>query len=124
MPPVSILLVDDNARFLDSVERFITAVAPYEIAGRALSGQEALARVGVVQPDLVLMDLAMPGMNGLEATRAIKTAAQPPRVIIMTMYDTPEYRVAAGEAGADGFVIKSEFAAELLPLIARLFEDA
>ncbi|MCP4516579.1 MAG: response regulator transcription factor, partial [Delftia sp.] len=71
--------------------------------------------------DLVLMDLAMPGMSGLEATRQIKARPSGPRVIILTLYDSPEYRAAAQELGADGFVIKSEFFDQLQPAIHTLF---
>lgn len=88
--------------------------------GGALSGSEALEKVGQLRPNLVLMDLAMNGMNGLEATRRLKACANPPCVIILTLHDNPEYRAAAMGVQADGFVAKSGLGDDLLPLIYRL----
>jgi DNA-binding NarL/FixJ family response regulator len=87
--------VDDSPEFLELVARCL-AVAPHiEIVGRTRSGREALEQVARLQPDLVLMDLAMPGMNGLEATQRIKAQPGAPRVVMLTMYDDPAYRAAA-----------------------------
>jgi two-component system, chemotaxis family, chemotaxis protein CheY len=120
MNPIRTYLVDDSADFLTSAEQFLAADPQIQIVGRSLSGSEAVARVAVLQPDLVIMDLAMPGVNGLEATRAIKAQARPPRVIILTLYDAPEYRVAATAVGADAFLPKSEFGEQLVDLIYKL----
>jgi DNA-binding NarL/FixJ family response regulator len=70
------------------------------------------------------MDIAMPHMNGLEATRELKTWPSAPYVVILTMYDNLEYRAAAEMAGADGFLTKSEFGAQLLPLMDTLFNPS
>lgn len=115
------LLVDDSLAFLDSAARFLKGDQRLEIVGRALSGREALEQIPILRPDLVLMDLAMPEMNGLEATRLIKRQPNAPCVVILTLNDSHEYRMAAAAVGADGFVTKSEFAIELLPLIDSLF---
>jgi DNA-binding NarL/FixJ family response regulator len=123
LPPLRILLVDDNAQFLESAARALTAVPSIEIAGRALSGHEALEQVTQLQPDLVLMDVAMPNMNGLEATRHIKARPNAPRVVILTLHDAPEYRAAAEAVGADDFVSKAEFDAQVLPLIHALRDE-
>lgn len=72
-------------------------------------------------PNLVLMDLAMPRMNGLEATRHIKAQPSAPYVVILTLNDSSEYRLASEAVGADGFVTKSEIGTTLLPLIDSLF---
>jgi two-component system, chemotaxis family, chemotaxis protein CheY len=114
------LLVDDSADFLDSAEQFLSADHNIEVIGRSQSGPEAIDEVSRLRPDLVLMDLAMPGMNGLEATQAIKAIDSPPRVIILTLYDNPEYRAAAGHVGADAFLTKSDFGERLLALIHDL----
>lgn len=118
---VRILLVDDSLTFLESATRFLSANERLEIIGRALSGGEALEQVSQLCPDLVLMDLTMPGMNGLEATRRLKARQSAPYVIILTLSDSSEYCAAAVAAGADGFVTKSEFGTALLPLIHSLF---
>jgi two-component system chemotaxis response regulator CheY len=117
MATYRVLLVDDSAEFLEMAARFLEAEPPVQVVGRALSAREGLRMVVELRPDLVLMDLAMPDMNGLDATRGIKAMADPPRVVILTLFDSSEYRAAAEEARADGFIPKSEFAEKLLPLI-------
>jgi DNA-binding NarL/FixJ family response regulator len=118
MPPLRILLVDDSLRFLESAARFLSGETYLEIVGRALSGKEAIEQIALLRPDLVLMDLAMPGINGLEATRQIKMQPNAPYIIILTLNDSSEYQMAAEAAGADGFVSKAEFSTALLPLIS------
>lgn len=121
MPPLRILLVDDSPTFLESATRFLAMDVRLEIVGRVLSGGEALEQVPRLCPDLVLMDLAMPGMNGLEATRQIKAQSSAPYIVILTLNDSSEYHAAALAVGADGFVTKSEIGTQLLPLIHSLF---
>lgn len=120
MLPVRILLVDDSLAFLESASRFLGGNEYIEIVGRVLSGREAIEQVTQLRPDLVLMDLAMPGMNGLEATSLIKAQPNAPFIIILTLNDNYEYRAAATAVGADGFVTKSDFGVALLPLINSL----
>ena len=121
MAQLRTLLVDDSAEFLESAARFLAHAGDVDLVGSARSGHEAITQAAELKPDLVLMDLAMPGLNGLEATRLIKARAGAPRVVIMTLYDTAEYRQAACEATADGFIAKSAIRSDLLPLIANLF---
>lgn len=120
MPSLRILLVDNSPTFLESATRFLCMDARLEIIGRVLSGGEALEQVPRLCPDLVLMDLAMPGMNGLEATRHIKAQPSAPYVVILTLNDSREYHDAALAVGADGFVTKSEIGTALLPLLHSL----
>ena len=80
-----------------------------------------MRRVVELQPDLVLMDLRLPGMNGLEATRQIKARSQAPAVIMVTADDTPECRAAASAAGTDGFVGKQHMFTQLPAAIRKLF---
>ncbi len=122
MTLVRTLLVDDSAEFLGAAVRFLATDPQIEIVGRALSAREAIEKVARLQPDLVLMDVAMPEMNGFAATRQIKDRPNPPRVIVLTLYDNDEYRAQARAAGADGFVAKSEFGTQLLPLIHTLYQ--
>ena len=122
MPPIRILLVDDNAEFLESAAHFLAAVPEAVVVGRARSGREAIRRLDDLRPDLILIDLVMPGMDGLEATRRIKAQPAPPRVVILTLFDGAEYRTAILEAHADGVLAKSEFGSRLLPLIHDLFD--
>jgi DNA-binding NarL/FixJ family response regulator len=112
--------VDDNPTFLDAATHALAVDPRIEVVGTARSGSEGVALVAQTQPDLVLMDVAMPGMSGLEATRLIKTRPDAPRVVVLTSHDIQHYRTAARAAGADSFVSKAEFDAELLPLIDSL----
>ena len=123
MQPLRVLLVDDNRAFLDLAARELAADARVRIVGRAQSAEEALAQVQHTQPDLVLLDIALPGMNGLEATRHIKARLGPPRVVLVTIHDSPDYRAAGMVAGADGFIAKEEFDTQISPLIEMLFGD-
>ncbi len=121
MSPIRILLVDDSPAFLDSAAAYLDGQPDLRVVGRAFSGQAALEQVAALRPDLVLMDIAMPGLNGLEATQQIKAQPNAPAVIILTLHDNPEYRRAAANAQADGFVTKSDFGVQLLPAIRSLF---
>jgi DNA-binding NarL/FixJ family response regulator len=124
MSPIRILLVDDNPEFLDVAAYFLSTEPQLEIVGRALSGHEALSKISQLQPDLVFLDLAMPNMNGLEVTRKLKGQSDLPRIIILTLHDSQEYRNLAEAMGADGFITKSDFGTELLPLIHTLFNNS
>jgi len=117
---VRALLVDDSPRFLDAARRFLTAQA-MEIVGEAHTGQEALGLIDVLAPDLVLLDLELPDVDGLSVLRLIKARPDAVRVIIVTIHDQDEYRAAAAAAGADGFVPKRELTTALVPLIRQLF---
>ncbi len=120
MPTIRLLLVDDSPEFLQAAANFLATDPEIEVVGQARSGQEALDQLAGQRLAIVLMDLAMPGMNGLETTRRIKAQPDAPRVIVLTLYDNPSYRALAQTAGADGFVAKSEFGSQLLPLIHKL----
>jgi len=121
VPPIRVLIVDDSVEFLETVERFLATDQQIEVVGRALSGPEAIEQVEQLHPDLVLMDLAMPGMNGLEATRRINVQPNAPPVLILTLHDNVEYRAAAEELEVAGYVVKSEFFDQLLPAIHAQF---
>jgi DNA-binding NarL/FixJ family response regulator len=117
------LLVDDNSEFLEAATRFLSSDSQIKIVGATASGEEALQKVISLNPDLILMDLALPGLNGLETTRKLKAKPDAPRVVILTLHDNYEYRKASEAARADGFVPKSEFGVKLLPLIRTLFSE-
>lgn len=123
MKAIKTLLVDDNPEFIEAAKRFLSSEKQFNVIGTALSGQEAIDQVEKLKPDLVLIDLAMPGMNGLEATQRIKSEPDCPRVIILTLYNTRAYREASDSVGADGFVTKSDFGVRLLPLVEVMFAE-
>jgi DNA-binding NarL/FixJ family response regulator len=123
MDSIRTLLIDDSREFLRAASQFLSADPNIEIVGKYHSTKEALQQLGKLAPDLILMDLAMPDINGLEATQRIKDQADPPRVIILTMYDNPEYRQASEAVKADGFVAKADFGIQLVPMIKEIFTD-
>ncbi|HVF10002.1 MAG TPA: response regulator transcription factor [Abditibacteriaceae bacterium] len=120
MKRIRILLVDDSPAFRMGAKLFLTSDPGYEIVGQASSGADAIQQVSQLHPDLVLMDLKMPGMDGLEATRRIKTQPGAPNIVIVSLHDNSAYVEAAANAGADGFVSKAEFSA-LFPVLCDMF---
>ena len=123
MTVIRTLLVDDSLEFVEAAQRFLSLDPQIEVVGYALSGEAGLEQVNYLHPDLVLMDLAMPGLNGLETTRKIKAKPDSPRVIILTLHDNPEYQLASAAVRADGFVPKPDFGVKLIPQIYSLFTE-
>jgi DNA-binding NarL/FixJ family response regulator len=113
----SIVLVDDQELLRMGFRMVIEAQADLELAGEAGDGPEALELISRLQPDIVLMDVRMPGMNGVEATRHIVESGGRSRVIILTTFDLDEYAYAALRAGASGFLLKDAPPADLLSAI-------
>ena len=118
---IRILLVDDDPDFLRSIRQFLEVDQRTEVVGSVRSSREALEEVSRLQPDLVLMDIVMPGTSGLEAARQIKAQPGAPRVILLTLHDDKAYRDEAENIHADGFVSKSEAGVKLLSVIYTLF---
>lgn len=123
-PTIRVLLVDDNPKFLQMMADVLALVSDFQVVGAVPSGREALAKIEQLQPDLVLVDMAMPGLDGLEVTRRIKKQPAAPRVIILTLHSDLEYQQAAQAAGADGYVVKWDLGVQLLPLIRSLFNSS
>lgn len=120
---ITILLVDDNRIFLSAMRNFLAFLSDVEVVAEVHDGQAALAQVAALRPDLVLLDIAMPEMNGLVAATAINALPHPPRIIFLSMHDNEYYRSVASDLGAVGFVSKSDFVTMLIPLIKRLVAD-
>ncbi|MFN3704061.1 response regulator transcription factor [Thermomonas sp.] len=117
---IRLLLVDDHEGFINAVIRHMRKHPWIEIAGTAANGIEAVARSEALRPDVVLMDLAMPEMGGLQATRLIKAQDAPPFVAIVSHFDDNEHREHAQRAGGDAFVSKLNYMQEVLPLLEHL----
>jgi DNA-binding NarL/FixJ family response regulator len=103
---IRVLVADDQALIRDSFRLILDLEPDIEVVGEAGNGQEAVARVRELQPDVVLMDVRMPVLDGLAATRALSRAESPARVLILTTYDADEYLYDAMRAGACGFLLK------------------
>lgn len=123
MNKITVLLVDDHEGFINAAVRHLRKLEWLDIVGRASNGLEAIARSETLRPDVVLMDLAMPEMGGLQATRLIKTQDNPPFVVIASHFDDAEHREHAARAGADEFVSKLSYIQEVLPILEK-FKDS
>ena len=115
--PLPILVVDDSVEFRQGLGALLAAVPGMRVVGEAADGEEAVARALELQPDVILMDLDMPVRNGIDATRAVVTAAPHIAVVVLTMDDADESVFAAVQAGARGYLVKGARQAELLRAI-------
>jgi DNA-binding NarL/FixJ family response regulator len=114
---VRVLLVDDQRMVRAGFRMLVDSQPDLEVVGEAGDGQEAVRLVAEVHPDVVLMDVRMPVMDGVEATRRILAAADAPRVIVLTTFDLDEYAFAALQAGASAFLLKDAAPPDLLAAI-------
>lgn len=117
---LSVLLVDDHEGFINAAVRHLRRLDWVTIAGSASNGIEAIAQCEALRPDVVLMDLAMPEMGGLQATRLIKAQDAPPYIVIASHFDDAEHREHALRAGADAFVSKLSYIHDVMPLLEKL----
>jgi DNA-binding NarL/FixJ family response regulator len=117
---LSVLLVDDHEGFINAAVRHLRRLDWVNIVGSAGNGIEAIAQCEALRPDVVLMDLAMPEMGGLQATRLIKAQDAPPFVVIASHFDDAEHREHALRAGADAFVSKLSYIHDVMPLLEKL----
>ncbi len=116
-----VLVVDDQILIRAGLVALLRAAPEIEVVGEASSGEEAIQAVGRTHPDVVLMDIQMPGMSGIEATsKILGTAGDPPRILILTTFDLDEYVYGALRAGAAGFVLKDTPPQRLLGAIAAV----
>lgn len=115
------LVVDDAPPVVQAICSFLERQRDIEVVGTAGDGRQALAQVEALRPDLVLMDMQMPDMSGLEATLKLRKDFPATRVIIVTAHDSPEVHMACQASGAHGFVAKSRLYQELVAEIRRLF---
>ena len=121
MRKIKVLIVDDHTLVRDGIRALLALVADVEVVGEAANGKEALEKVKELAPDVVLMDLAMPIMGGLEATRRIRREFPGTKVLALTQYDDSEYVIPIIEAGACGFVTKMVAFAELASAIQTAY---
>lgn len=113
---VSVLLVDDQESFRSAARLVIGVAEGFELVGEAETAEEGLEKVEALTPDLVLMDINLPGMDGLEATRRLTADGGTPRVIVLSTYEAAEYEARSLEAGAVAFMSKSDFEPDALRL--------
>ena len=103
---IGVVLADDHEMVRTGFRMVLEAEEDITVQGTAGTGQDAVQQARSLRPDVVLMDIRMPGMNGLDATRLITAVPDPPRVVVVTTFDTDEYLRSALQAGASGFLLK------------------
>jgi DNA-binding NarL/FixJ family response regulator len=119
--PIRVLIVDDHPILREGVAAIIALQTDMAIAGEATGGREAIAQFGTLRPDVVLMDLQMPDMGGVEATEAIRAEYPDARILVLTTYSGDAKALAALRAGAAGFLLKSSLRRELLGAIRAVY---
>lgn len=124
MPQIRVLLVDDSDVFLHVEERWLSKDPRVQVVGRTDSGQKAVEQVTRLSPDLVLMDVTIADMDGLETARRIKAQSGAPRIVLVTIETNPALRTEAHAIQVDGYLAKAQMSTHLLPLIQKLFPDS
>ena len=117
MKMIRILLADDHAIFREGIKSLLTKHENIEIVGEATNGREAIDRTAQLRPDVVVLDISMPLMDGLEATRQIRKESPDTKVIVLTMHEDEEYFFQLLRAGASGYVTKRSVVRELISAI-------
>jgi DNA-binding NarL/FixJ family response regulator len=115
--PVRVLVVDDDPLVRSALALMLGGRTDVEIVGEAADGSEVLAAIRSISPHVVLMDIRMPRVNGIEAAKLVAQLADPPRVIMLTTFDTHEHVFEALAAGADGFLVKDTRPVDLIKAI-------
>jgi DNA-binding NarL/FixJ family response regulator len=122
MQKIRVLVVDDHTIVRDGICALLALVGDIEVVGEAVNGSEALKMVAQLQPDVVLMDIAMPIMGGLEATRRITKEFPKTKVLVITQHDDKEYVFPVIESGASGLISKAAASSELATGIRSVYQ--
>ena len=109
-----VLVVDDHAVIRKGIQSILDAWQEWQVSGEAANGEEAVQLTKDLKPDIVLMDISMPRMGGLEATRAIRKLSPDAKVLLLTLHDSLEWVETALHAGARGYLLKSDTEGELM----------
>ncbi|HEY1348057.1 MAG TPA: response regulator transcription factor [Ktedonobacteraceae bacterium] len=114
MDPLRILIADDHPLFRDGLRILLSSIPDMQVIGEVATGDQALIQARVLQPDIILMDIKMPGMNGIEAARRILQASPHIRVLILTMFEDEDSMFTAIRAGERGYILKGAVQEETL----------
>jgi DNA-binding NarL/FixJ family response regulator len=120
MDPLRVLIADDHPVFRNGMHALIASLPAMEVAGEATTGDEVVTLAASLQPDVILMDLKMPGMSGIEATRRILDASPHIRILVVTMFEDDESVFAALRAGARGYILKGSNPNEIVRAIGAV----
>lgn len=118
--PIRVALVDDHALVRDGIKALLAVMAPLEVVGEAENGADAIEMVGRCQPDLLLVDISLKDMNGLELTRVLRSQYPSLKVLMLSMYDNNEYVSESVRAGASGYVLKNSPSREIIAAIEAI----
>jgi DNA-binding NarL/FixJ family response regulator len=118
--PIRVALVDDHALVRDGIKALLAVMTPLEVVGEAENGADAIEMVGRCQPDLLLVDISLRDMNGLELTRVLRSQYPSLKVLVLSMYDNNEYVSESVRAGASGYVLKNSPSREIIAAIEAI----
>lgn len=116
----TILIADDHAIVREGLRRIVELQPDMTVVGEAKEGRDAVSQTEALQPNIVIMDIAMPMLNGIEATRAIRTSGSSTRIIMLSMHHTTEYVHRAIQAGAQGYILKESAGSEVVNAIREV----
>jgi len=122
MAKIRLLIVDDHTLFRESLHSHLNTIKNIEVVGEAGDGVEAVNKTTQLQPDVILMDFAMPNLNGLQATRQIKKMNPSVKILVLTMYETGQHIHEILRAGASGYILKKAPTQELLSAIQAVYQ--
>jgi len=122
MGKIKVLIADDHALFREGIQALLSKCQDIEVVGEASNGEESIERAKELKPDIVLMDVAMPGLGGLEATLELKKIAPEVKILVLTQYDNQEYLYRFLKAGVSGYVLKRGAGAELVSAIRAVYK--
>ncbi len=122
MALVQVLVVDDSTHWLSFVVRYFETKTGYKIIGVAVNGLEAIQKVDQLRPDVILMDVNLPGIDGIEATRQICNSYPGSKIVFVSMLDDSAIVQAAFEVGGSGYILKHDFAQDLFPGIRAVLD--
>ncbi|KEA65695.1 DNA-binding response regulator, LuxR family [Marinobacterium lacunae] len=120
--PIRVVLVDDHPLVLDGIRARLEEEAGISVVGEACNGQRALEQAKALEPDVMLMDVSMPVMNGFEATRALREQCPNVRVLILSMHDNREYILQLIQSGASGYILKDVSSEEMVKAIETVHQ--
>ena len=121
MDPIRLLIADDHAFYREGVRTMLLGLPDMEVIGEAASGDDTIARAEALQPDVILMDIKMPGTNGIEATRRILHTSPHIKVLVVTMFEDDDSVFAAMRAGARGYLLKDADQDELVRAVKAVY---
>ncbi|MCF7870912.1 MAG: response regulator transcription factor [Candidatus Omnitrophica bacterium] len=119
----TVIIADDHDIIREGLKNILRGHSDYQVVKEAANGPKALEAVEKIKPDVILLDISMPKLSGLDAIKEVKRLSPQTKILIVTVYKTYVYIIKAFEAGADGYLVKEKAARELLPALAQIVND-